>query len=137
MILRKVIIEDIIVWLSGGIIYFLLEQLIRGYSHISMFICGGFALLVVGRLGEILKIYIDKKSKYYVFVMFGGSAIITLIELFTGIIVNVIMELDVWNYGEMFMNFRGQICFAYSVLWGFASLVCVKINYILRQKIFV
>ncbi len=50
---------------------------------------------------------------------FLGSALITIVELFTGIVVNLWMHWHVWDYSGQWMNFLGQVCplFSFSGLF--------------------
>ena len=44
-----------------------------------------------------------------------GSFVITSVELLTGLLAN--QDYSVWDYRHMPMNFHGQICLPFSVLW--------------------
>jgi len=46
---------------------------------------------------------------------FLGAAVITAVELFTGLLVN--RSYRVWDYRQMPLNFCGQICLPYFLLW--------------------
>lgn len=48
---------------------------------------------------------------------FLGSTLITIVELFTGIIVNLWMHWHVWDYSSQWMNFLGQVCPLFSFFW--------------------
>ena len=50
----KKLLELFILFLTGGVIYFCAEMLIRGRSHWSMFICGGICFLAIGGINENL-----------------------------------------------------------------------------------
>ncbi len=125
-----------LLFLTGGIVYFYFEILVRGYSHISMFLLGGICFLLVGTLGT----YILNKRMHFLYrlaiIMLSSTAIITTLELFTGLIVNVYMELAVWDYSKMSFNYMGQICLLYSILWGILGLVCVYIYGIIDKFVF-
>jgi len=102
-------------FLIGAIGYPLIEILFRGYSHISMSILGGICLvaiktvdLLLGRVRRIWKAFIC-------------SVLITELEFITGMIVNVILKLDVWNYADRFGNFAGQVCPLFSFYWFLLS----------------
>lgn len=56
-----------------------------------------------------------------------GSAVITSIELIFGIIFNVILKKNVWDYSKLPFNLGGQVCARYSVLWGLLSILIVPI----------
>ena len=56
-----------------------------------------------------------------------GSAVITSIELIFGIIFNVILKKNVWDYSKLPFNLGGQVCARYSALWGLLSILIVPI----------
>ena len=51
-----------------------------------------------------------------------GAVIITLVELATGMVVNHLLGLQVWDYSDVPMNIFGQVCLPYSLLWFGLSL---------------
>lgn len=128
--MRK-LLKHTFLFLVGGTIYFLLEVLFRGYSHPSMFILGGICFLLIGILSE---------SKYFQIPLLGqmliSSLIITVMELATGLIVNVWLGLNVWDYSSLPFNFQGQICILYTVIWFFLSFAAIILNDYLRYKFF-
>ena len=111
--------------------YFLLEVLVRGYSHYSMFLCGGACFLCCGLLNENVKIKISFISQ-----MVLSSVIITVLELITGFIVNIWLKMDIWDYSHLPYNFKGQICLLYSVFWFLISSVAIVLDDFLRYKLF-
>ena len=111
--------------------YFLLEVLVRRYSHYSMFLCGGACFLCCGLLNENVKIKISFISH-----MVLSSVIITVLELITGFIVNVWLKMDIWDYSHLPYNFKGQICLLYSVFWFLISSVAIVLDDFLRYKLF-
>ena len=50
----------------------------------------------------------------------AGSAIITAVELITGLIFN--KNLSVWDYSKLPFNFKGQICLSFSLVWAVLTL---------------
>lgn len=128
--------KNLILWLTGGIVYFYMEIAFRGYSHYSMLICGGICFLVVGSAGR--RILENSRSALWavIEIMVSGMMIITSIELFTGVIVNMIFHWNVWDYSEQKYNVMGQICLSYSLLWSVLSLLCVYLDNIIRKYIF-
>lgn len=46
-----------------------------------------------------------------------GAAVITAVEFIFGIIFNMVLNMNVWNYENVPLNLLGQICLPYSVLW--------------------
>lgn len=100
----------------GFVVYPAIEIMFRGYTHFSMAVTGGAA---VSALYAYHKKYrhtgILRKS-------FAGSLIITGIELIVGIIVNMILKLNVWDYSNCPFNLWGQICLPFSIMWFFLAM---------------
>ena len=97
------------IFLTGGSAYVGLELLWRGYSHGSMFAAGGLCLLLIGHLGEV------KPRLPLPLRILAGAAIITMVELGTGLLVN--RDYRVWDYRHQPGNFLGQICPQFCLLW--------------------
>ncbi len=115
----------LIMLLTGSIIYFYFEILVRGYSHISMFVLGGVCFFLVGKIGNAV---LDKNMLFGIkllAIMLMSSFVITSLELITGLYVNMYLNLRVWDYTHMNCNFKGQICLLYSMIWGLMGLPCV------------
>lgn len=115
----------------GGMLYYNFEILYRGYSHISMFFCGGLSFYSIGLLNET-----KKKSLSFLSQMFLGGAIITCYEYITGIIVNLKLHLNVWDYSNVPLNYKGQICLIYSLFWVFLSGICIVLDDYIRYLFF-
>ncbi|MBQ8412509.1 MAG: hypothetical protein IJX12_02745 [Lachnospiraceae bacterium] len=128
--------KKIFTWLVGGSLYYTMEIMMRGYSHISMFALGGVCFLLVGAMGKRILEKIEVPSLAICLIMFFGTLIITSLEFVTGIVVNVIFDLKVWDYSEMRYNVYGQICPVFSVLWALISLPCVYIDSMIRKCIY-
>ena len=52
-----------------------------------------------------------------------GSGFITAVEFVFGVIFNLILKKNVWDYSKMPLNVIGQICAPYSCLWVLLSLI--------------
>ena len=106
-------------FLAGGIVYVSLELFWRGRSHVSMAIAGGLSVvLLYGVLTRIPLSVLPLRALI-------GAVIITAVEFVTGAIVNIRMDLRVWDYSMLPANCYGQICLQYSVLW---LLLCVPLT---------
>lgn len=100
----------------GGGAYVGLELLYRGRSHISMFLAGGAALLLIGKLNHV-----EPKLPLLFRAVVGGG-IITMVELAAGLIFN--RGYTVWDYRGLPGNYLGQICPRFFLVWvGMALLV--------------
>ncbi len=101
----------------GGAAYVGLELLWRGRSHVSMFAAGGVCFLILGAMSrENWKIW--KRGLM-------GAAAITEVELATGLLVN--RSYAVWDYRELPLNYFGQICLPYTMLWVPLSVVAMVV----------
>lgn len=108
----------------GGVGYNIIEVLWRGYSHISMTFAGGISFLILYIINNSYK-----KMPLLLKSLLGGAAI-TVVEFISGVIVNMKMNLAVWNYSDRKFNLLGQICLLYSVLW---VLLCIPVNLLLDK----
>ena len=118
----------LLLFLIGGSIYFLLEEIFRGYSHVSMFILGGLCFIQIGLINEFFSF-----ETSILLQMFIGAVIITLGELVCGIFVNLHLHLNVWDYSSMPLNFLGQICLPFSILWFFLAFIAIILDDYLRH----
>lgn len=112
-------LQDIFLILVGGFAYGSIEMLYKGGTHISMVIAGGLSFWLIGLLNE------GNRNPSLLAQMLVSMGIITLIELVTGVIVNVWLHLSVWDYSHIPYNFMGQICLLFSVLWFLLSLIAI------------
>ena len=123
----KLLFKYIILFLVGGGIYCIIELLYRSRTHISMLVVGGLCFVCIGAINE----FISWEMKLWK-QMLIGSGIVTVIELISGVIINIWLELDVWDYSELPLNVLGQICVPFSVIWFFISLLAIVVDDYLR-----
>ena len=108
-----------ILFYTGGAAYMTLEFLWRGRSHSSMFLLGGLCFLIIGKISALLK------RIPLAFQLIASSAVITGLELATGLLVN--RDYSVWDYRTVSYNFLGQICLPFSLLWIPVSLFAMHL----------
>lgn len=118
-------------FLVGGFSYFYIEIIYRGYSHFSMIICGGLAIILCGSLNQLTHFKLS-----LIMQMILSTFIITGLEFITGYIVNIRLQLGVWDYSDMPYNLYGQICLSFSCIWLLLSLLCIFLDDFIRWKIF-
>lgn len=119
------------IWATGAFSYGIIEIIARGYTHISMGVLGGICLVLIGM--------IDQKFGFQIpllFQMFISSLIITVLEFATGMIVNVWLGIGVWDYSHIPMNFLGQVCLPFCIIWFFLSAVGIFLEDYIRVLIF-
>ena len=64
-----------------------------------------------------------------------GAVIITVIELLTGLFLNVYLGLNVWDYSNQPFNFMGQICPQFCIIWCILSILVIRIDDWLKEKV--
>lgn len=123
-------LKHFLLFLIGGFAYGGIEILFRGYSHISMFLAGGICFILIGLINELYS-----RDIAFVSQMVISALIITAVEFIFGIIVNVWLELDVWDYSDLPYNLLGQICIIYTTIWFFLSPLAILLDDYLRYYV--
>ena len=113
----------------GAVGYGLIEILWRGYTHPSMLTAGGLCFVFFGTVCQKFK-----KARLLLKGIIG-SAFITSIELIFGIIFNIILKKNVWDYSRLPLNLGGQICAGYSFLWLLLSLIFIPFAGLITKKL--
>ena len=103
------IFKPILLFLIGGVGYIALEYLWRGWSHYSMFLAGGVCFLLLGKL-EFTQPQLSLPLRGL-----AGAGIITMVELLAGLIFN--RDYRIWDYRHLPLDFHGQICLWFFLLW--------------------
>jgi uncharacterized membrane protein len=104
--------KNIILIFIMGALYMVLEGLWRGWTNIAMLLVGGLCGLLIGKMNERCEEILTIWEKCLL-----GAAIILLIEFISGMILNVYLQLGIWNYSNIWGNLYGQICIPYAILW--------------------
>lgn len=117
--------KQLLLFYLGGMAYTGLELLWRGRTHGSMFLLGGACFVALGQLKR-LRLPLPLLAV-------AGSAVVTAGELATGWLVN--RSYTVWDYRSMPVNFQGQICLSFSLLWIPVSLAAMVLYTLMDRKI--
>lgn len=125
--MMKHIKKNIVLFLTGGIIYIIIELLWRGYTHWSMMIAGGLCFLIIGGINEYFS-----WSMPLILQGIVGSIAITVIEFIFGVIFNIWLDLSVWDYSSLPLNIMGQVCIPYMLLWIPLAIIAVIVDDWLR-----
>lgn len=128
--MRK-IIKPLILFAIGGFIYVIIELLYRGRSHWTMFLLGGLCFLYAGEQNE----HTDWDCPL-VLQSIKVALVITLLEFLCGLIVNIWLVWNVWDYSNMPFNLLGQICLPFSLLWIVVGTIAIILDDYLRYWIF-
>lgn len=104
-------------FLFGAAGYPLLEWLYRKRTHYSMALAGGISALLIGRIARM-------KLPLPVRMLLCGAGI-SVIEGVCGLVWN--RDHRVWDYRRMPLNWKGQVCLPFSLLWCCLSAPLIKI----------
>ena len=109
----------------------------RGFLNGPVCPIYGFGVLSVFALINLLKNLGLPMNSFWIFVF--GCVLATLIELFGGWLLDKFFHARWWDYSDRPMNLKGYICVQFSILWGIAILIVVKIfqGFIEKQSLFV
>jgi len=121
------ILKNIVLAIVYGLLYCGLEILFRGRTHWTMACLGAVCGVAIGELNSHLPWDISLLAQGII-----GSVIVTVLEFITGLIVNVWLCWDVWDYSDLPFNIMGQICLPFSILWVGVSIIVVVLDDWLR-----
>ncbi len=109
----KYILGKLGLFISVGFTYYMLECFFRGYSHWSMFLLAGLLSFVIDGVNNILSFECD-----YLIQVLIVTTLCTIAEGCCGLIVNVWLQLNVWNYSKLWGTFFfGQCNTFFVIVW--------------------
>ena len=127
----KLLSEYLFLFCVGAGLYVSIELIYRGYSHWTMGILGGISFVSIGLINEVLSWDTPLTLQALI-----GSLIITFYELVFGIVLNIWLGLNIWDYSNLPYNILGQICLPFSVIWYFLSIIGICLDDFLRWNLF-
>lgn len=116
--------------LIGGTAYVVIELLWRGHTHWTMAVLGGVLFLLLGGLNEWLPWEMPLQIQCLI-----GAGMVTAAEFLTGLILNVWLDLDIWDYSGIPGNILGQICPQFTLAWMGLSLAAILLDDWLRYRL--
>ena len=126
---KNFVLKEFIIFIIFGLMYVTIELLYRGHTHYSMFIVGGICGVLIGLIND------NTPDMPLLPQCVLGTVIITIIELLTGLFLNVYLGLNVWDYSNQPFNFMGQICPQFCIIWCILSILVIRIDDWLKEKI--
>lgn len=124
-------VKDFYFIFIGGFIYVAIELGFRGHSHWTMFLLGGLCFILIGGLNNYIPWEMSIIKQGII-----GALIITSLEFIFGLVLNLYLNLGIWDYSNMPFNILGQICLPFSIAWFFLSLVAIFVDDWLRYILF-
>lgn len=99
----------------GAVAYGLIEVVARGYTHWTMALTGGTVMVLLNLINQTGELNILVKCLL-------GTIVITSLEFSVGMITNIALGWNVWDYSDKPLNVLGQICPQFSLVWFFLSI---------------
>ncbi|MFT3951222.1 MAG: hypothetical protein QM689_04615 [Oscillospiraceae bacterium] len=130
--MTKLILRNFTIFAAGALAYGSCEVLARGGTHISMGLLGGLSMLFI----DFLNGYRRAAGLPAVLIMLAASVYITGLEFVSGVILNLRMNMHIWDYSDMPLNFEGQICAPFTAVWFCLAFVGIIADDFLRTHIF-
>lgn len=127
---------SMLLWVWGGATYFLMEvgwKTCRGHPESiswTMLVVAMLLCVPIERAGEQL----PWECPLWLQAL-ACAALVTIVELTTGLVLNVALGLMVWDYSGLPFNLWGQICPQFSLLWFALCLAFIPIFDWLRYAV--
>lgn len=122
--------KNVIFFSSGGVGYGIIELIWRGRTHWTMIIAGGACFVIFSLIAD------KCKKRTLIFKSALCALSVTAIELLFGLLFNMLLKMNVWDYSGMPFNLLGQICLEYTLLWGLLGAAAIKIIGLLERNLF-
>jgi uncharacterized membrane protein len=98
-----------------------------------MLLAGGLSFVLIGAMRYVR---FNGRDIPVTVRMLIGAVIITVIELVFGVVYNLGLGMDVWDYSGERFNLLGQICLHATSLWVFLSFAAVYLDVFARRGMF-
>lgn len=121
--MKRLLIKNGALFLTGFCIYITMEVLFRGYSYPLMGVVGGISLVLIDKINDYISWDLDLIIQSIL-----GGIIITGLELIVGLIDKHYLFIDMWDYSNLAFNFEGKICLLFSCIWCLLAMVGIFLS---------
>lgn len=113
----------LVLFIFGFMAYITIEVCYRGYSYPLMGLCGGIVILLLDQINDRISWDVD-------ILLQGacGSLIITFFEFVIGELSLAGVLPVMWDYSNVFLNYKGIICLPFSIAWVFLLMIAVILS---------
>ncbi len=60
---------------------------------------------------------------------------VTAVEFIFGVVFNVLLKMNVWDYSNLPFNILGQVCLLYTLLWGVLCAIFLPVADMMNRKL--
>jgi uncharacterized membrane protein len=100
-----------------------------GHTSLWMYLIGGICGIIIGYLNEATRLKLWEQTVL-------GTGIILIIEFCSGVIFNVWLGLNLWDYSNLPFNVMGQISLPYAICWFLLCPFVIWFDDFLRYLLF-
>lgn len=123
-------------FIAGGTLYISIEIIWRYFrrsphTHWTMFLLGGLVFVLIGSVNE----HISWDIPFWIQVIVG-TAVAFIAEFVFGIILNIWLGLNIWDYSNMPLNILGQVCLPFTIAWSLLVSIAIVLDDYLRYLLF-
>lgn len=121
--MKKQTLKYLFLFHFGGGTYTTIELLFRNRTYIQMYILGGILFLICGLLNEKFTWKMSLVKQVAI-----GTSITTILEFVTGMIFNIWLGMNMWDYSELPFNLFGQVSLLFMLLWTPLVLIAILLD---------
>lgn len=92
----------------------------RGFLH-------GPVCPIYGSTAVVLIVLLSSHSNNFIYIFFVGALAGSIVEFVTGYLLEMFFKAKWWDYSDEKFNLYGYVCLKFSILWGFLSIVFIKV----------
>lgn len=130
--IAELLCEEFLMFLIGGALYYGLQLYANGSSDLMMIAVGGTCFIAITVLNETVL----RWDMLYQTQCLVSGVILTVMEFIYGYILNIKLNMNVWDYSDMMFNFMGQICLKSSINWFVISGIAIGLDDLMMYFLF-
>ena len=129
-------LKHLVLFIIGGSLYVLIEIIWRAImgstpTHWAMFFVGGLIFIILGGINEWIPWELSLLKQCGI-----GTIVVLLVEFLSGCVLNLWLDLHIWDYSDKFLNIMGQICPQFAIAWFILAGVGILLDDHLRYWLF-
>lgn len=125
---KKTILKNVVLSVVGGLSYGIIELIYRQKTYYLMILCGAIAIILLDKINDYISWDMDILLQGCI-----GSLIITGMEFTIGNLYLMGIVPKMWDYSNVWLNYKGIICLPFSLIWILLSICAIlladTINY--------
>lgn len=87
----------------------------------------GIVCPVYGFSMVFLSVFLDSLREGWFYLFLGCMIVSSVIELVTGVILEKVFRIRMWDYSNMKFQVGGYVCLKYAILWGILGMLLIKL----------